>query len=212
MARRLVAMLCARLERERLGLRRLELAFYRVDGRTARVAISTARPEFRVNDLRRSISLSCQSGSRLVTGSSSSSSLGRGASARASRTRRFIPPDRPANGASPNAKAVVVLTDGQAWSGNVSRSLDEALGKGIVTYVVGIIVAAMLVTGPIGAWFALAAALGMDPSEINPTNALAALDAGDDRPRPPGWRLSPWAVSVYLLGGTAPDGTTVTPK
>ena len=41
-------------------------------------------------------------------------------------------------GPSPNAKAVVVLTDGQAWSGNVSRSLDEALGKGIVTYVVGI--------------------------------------------------------------------------
>jgi len=41
---------------------------------------------------------------------------------------------------------------------------------------------------------------------------LAALAAGDDRPRPPGWRLSPWAVTTYLLGGTAPDGTAITPK
>src|SRR5947199_2940467 len=41
---------------------------------------------------------------------------------------------------------------------------------------------------------------------------LAALAANDDRPRPPGWRLSPWAVTMYLLGGTAPDGTAVTPK
>ncbi len=41
---------------------------------------------------------------------------------------------------------------------------------------------------------------------------LAALAAGDERPRPPGWRLSPWAVTTYLLGGTAPDGTEITPK
>ena len=41
---------------------------------------------------------------------------------------------------------------------------------------------------------------------------LAALAAGDDRPRPPGWRLSPWAVTTYLLGGTAADGTVITPK
>jgi MoxR-like ATPase len=41
---------------------------------------------------------------------------------------------------------------------------------------------------------------------------LAALVAGDDRARPPGWRLSPWAVTTYLLGGTAPDGTVITPK
>ena len=34
---------------------------------------------------------------------------------------------------------------------------------------------------------------------------LDALAAADDRPRPPGWRLSPWAVTVYLLGGAAPD-------
>ncbi|MFT4085703.1 MAG: AAA family ATPase [Gordonia sp. (in: high G+C Gram-positive bacteria)] len=41
---------------------------------------------------------------------------------------------------------------------------------------------------------------------------LAALDAADDRPRPPQWKLSPWAVSTYLLGGTLPDGTVITPK
>ncbi|MEY9877661.1 MoxR-like ATPase [Streptacidiphilus sp. MAP12-33] len=41
---------------------------------------------------------------------------------------------------------------------------------------------------------------------------LAALAAADDRPRPERWRLSPWAVSTYLLGGTLPDGTVVTPK
>ena len=41
---------------------------------------------------------------------------------------------------------------------------------------------------------------------------LAALAADDDRPRPPGWRLSPWAVTTYLLGGAAPDGTAITPK
>lgn len=41
---------------------------------------------------------------------------------------------------------------------------------------------------------------------------LAALAAADDRPRPPQWRLSPWAVTTYLLGGTLPDGTEITPK
>jgi MoxR-like ATPase len=37
---------------------------------------------------------------------------------------------------------------------------------------------------------------------------LAALAAEDDKPRPPGWRLSPQAVVTYLLG----DGDAVTPK
>ncbi len=41
---------------------------------------------------------------------------------------------------------------------------------------------------------------------------LAALAAADDRPRPPRWKLSPWAVATYLLGGTLPDGTVVSPK
>jgi MoxR-like ATPase len=37
---------------------------------------------------------------------------------------------------------------------------------------------------------------------------LAALAATDDRPRPPGWRLSPRAVVTYLLG----DAGRITPK
>jgi MoxR-like ATPase len=41
---------------------------------------------------------------------------------------------------------------------------------------------------------------------------LAALAAIDDRPRPPCWRLSPWAVVTYLLGATLPDGTEISPK
>ncbi|MBF6086678.1 AAA family ATPase [Nocardia cyriacigeorgica] len=41
---------------------------------------------------------------------------------------------------------------------------------------------------------------------------LRALAAVDDRPRPPSWRLSPWAVVTYLLGGTLDDGTVISPK
>jgi len=41
---------------------------------------------------------------------------------------------------------------------------------------------------------------------------LHALALADDRPRPPSWRLSPWAVVTYLLGGVLPDGTVVSPK
>jgi MoxR-like ATPase len=41
---------------------------------------------------------------------------------------------------------------------------------------------------------------------------LAALDAADDRTRPPSWRLSPHAVVDYLMGATLPDGTIITPK
>jgi MoxR-like ATPase len=41
---------------------------------------------------------------------------------------------------------------------------------------------------------------------------LTALGRADDRPRPPQWQLSPWAVSTYLLGGTLPDGTEITAK
>jgi len=41
---------------------------------------------------------------------------------------------------------------------------------------------------------------------------LAALKAGDDRPRPENWLLSPAAVVTYLLGGTAKDGTVISAK
>jgi MoxR-like ATPase len=40
---------------------------------------------------------------------------------------------------------------------------------------------------------------------------LEALAAADDRPRPPGWKLSPWAATTYVLGGEV-DGTAITPK
>ena len=40
---------------------------------------------------------------------------------------------------------------------------------------------------------------------------LAALERADDRAKPPRWRLSPWAVTTYLLGGEA-DGMTIEPK
>ncbi|MCK9899340.1 AAA family ATPase [Frankia sp. Cpl3] len=41
---------------------------------------------------------------------------------------------------------------------------------------------------------------------------LAALAAADTRQRPPSWRLSPWAVVTYLLGGELDDGTVVSAK
>lgn len=41
---------------------------------------------------------------------------------------------------------------------------------------------------------------------------LAALAEADDRPRPPNWVLSPWAVRLYVLGGRLPSGFEVSPK
>lgn len=41
---------------------------------------------------------------------------------------------------------------------------------------------------------------------------LEALAKTDDRHRPPNWKLSPWAVSTYLLGGSLDNGFVVTPK
>ena len=41
---------------------------------------------------------------------------------------------------------------------------------------------------------------------------LRALAEQDDRPRPPNWMLSPWAVATYVLGGTLDDGFVVSPK
>ncbi|MGV4929573.1 AAA family ATPase [Streptomyces sp. BHT-5-2] len=49
-------------------------------------------------------------------------------------------------------------------------------------------------------------------AEVAFAQELAALAAADDRPRPERWRLSPWAVATYLLGGTLADGTVLTPK
>lgn len=41
---------------------------------------------------------------------------------------------------------------------------------------------------------------------------LAELATSDDKPRPPNWKLSPWAVSTYVLGGKLPNGFVVSPK
>jgi MoxR-like ATPase len=41
---------------------------------------------------------------------------------------------------------------------------------------------------------------------------LEQLQAVDDRHRPPSWRLSPWAVTEYLLGTKLGNGFTVSPK
>lgn len=49
-------------------------------------------------------------------------------------------------------------------------------------------------------------------AEVEHAHELAALAAVDDRERPPNWRLSPWAVVTYLMGGTLPDGTVIMPK
>lgn len=41
---------------------------------------------------------------------------------------------------------------------------------------------------------------------------LAELARSDERPRPPSWKLSPWAVRTYLMGGKLDNGFEVTPK
>lgn len=58
----------------------------------------------------------------------------------------------------------------------------------------------------------------VDPTVLRPhaeqqhAIELAALATVDDRPRPPSWRLSPWAVVTYVLGGRLADGTVISPK
>ncbi len=49
-------------------------------------------------------------------------------------------------------------------------------------------------------------------AEFAYAHELTALERTDQRPRPPQWRLSPWAVVTYLVGGTLSDGTVVVPK
>jgi MoxR-like ATPase len=41
---------------------------------------------------------------------------------------------------------------------------------------------------------------------------LEAIERADDRQRPSGWRLSPWAVVTFVMGGSLADGTEITPK
>src|SRR3569833_266583 len=53
--------------------------------------------------------------------------------------------------------------------------------------------------------------LRLPAEEIHATE-LEALSKGDDRPRPPNWRLSPQSVVTYLMGGNAKDGTPISSK
>jgi MoxR-like ATPase len=50
------------------------------------------------------------------------------------------------------------------------------------------------------------------PGEHQYAEELAALARVDTRQRPPQWRLSPWAVVTYLLGGRLENGYEITPK
>jgi MoxR-like ATPase len=60
--------------------------------------------------------------------------------------------------------------------------------------------------------FESSSAVLRDHAEVQFAAELDALSRLDTRPRPPRWKLSPWAVSMYLLGGTLEDGTAISPK
>src|SRR5258708_31121721 len=51
---------------------------------------------------------------------------------------RLIEKDTEIYGKSPNAKAFVLVTDGQAWSGEVARALKIARTNDVPVYVVGV--------------------------------------------------------------------------
>jgi MoxR-like ATPase len=50
------------------------------------------------------------------------------------------------------------------------------------------------------------------PAEVDFEAELAALAKEDKRQRPPNWRLSPWAVVTYLVGGKTEAGVKISPK
>src|SRR4029453_11350242 len=50
------------------------------------------------------------------------------------------------------------------------------------------------------------------PAEREFAEELAALAKVDTRQKPPNWRLSPWAVVTYLIGGKLENGVVVSPK
>lgn len=51
---------------------------------------------------------------------------------------RLIERDEEMNGVSANAKVFVLISDGQAWSGEVANSLDLAVSRGIPVFAVGV--------------------------------------------------------------------------
>src|SRR5689334_25439551 len=50
------------------------------------------------------------------------------------------------------------------------------------------------------------------PAEAEFAEELDEIRRADDKQRPPNWRISPWGVATYLLGGKLPNGFAVTPK
>jgi hypothetical protein len=51
---------------------------------------------------------------------------------------RMIEKDEEIHGKSPNAKIFVVISDGELWSGEVQKTLDEAVARDIPVFVVGV--------------------------------------------------------------------------
>jgi len=49
-------------------------------------------------------------------------------------------------------------------------------------------------------------------AETHFAEELHELEKQDTRARPENWRLSPWAVATYVLGGTLDNGYAITPK
>lgn len=49
-------------------------------------------------------------------------------------------------------------------------------------------------------------------AEAEFSEELEALLKEDERPKPPNWKLSPWAVLTYLLGGELDSGFKIAPK
>jgi MoxR-like ATPase len=51
-----------------------------------------------------------------------------------------------------------------------------------------------------------------EPAEVQFAEELAAIAKEDERQRPPSWKLSPWGVVKYVMGGKLDSGFTITPK
>ncbi|MEO1515950.1 MAG: AAA family ATPase [Bacteroidota bacterium] len=49
-------------------------------------------------------------------------------------------------------------------------------------------------------------------AELAYAHELRTLAKVDDHPKPTNWKLSPWAVVTYLMGGKLEDGTEIEPK
>ena len=49
-------------------------------------------------------------------------------------------------------------------------------------------------------------------AEAQYASEIEALIAFDSRQRPPRWKMSPWAVATYLLGGRLDNGVEISAK